>query len=107
MVEDLRLSRLGGRDKVLVQDTEDVFADLGELALDLLAVLLDQANLGRVALGLLLLLDGGDDSPRRTAGTDDVLVGDGKQIPLLNREVTVLRGNDLHVLDHLCWRDTA
>lgn len=102
VVEDLGLARLGGLDEVLVQDVQDVVADLGELGLDLLAVLLDQGNLALVALGLLLLLDRGNNAPRGTAGTNDVLVGDGQEIPLLNGELNVGRGNDLHVLDHLC-----
>lgn len=102
MVEDLGLARLGRGDQVLVKDLEDVLADLGELGLDLLAVLLDESDLRRVALGLLLLFDGGDYSPRGTAGADDVLVGDGEKVTLLNSQIAVLRGNDLHVLDHLC-----
>lgn len=104
VVKDLGLAGLGGLDEVLVQDLQDVVADLGKLGLDLLAVLLDQGNLALVALGLLLLLDRGDDTPRGTAGTNDVLVGDGQEIPLLNGELNVGRGNDLHVLDHLCGR---
>ncbi len=60
---------------MLVKNIENVVADLGELGFDLLSVLLDEADLLRVALGLLLLLDRGDDSPRGTTGTDDVLVG--------------------------------
>lgn len=72
MVEDLALTSLRGWDEVLVKDAEDVVADIGELGLDLAAVVLDLADLGLVALGLLLLLDGGDDSPRGTAGTDDL-----------------------------------
>ena len=103
MVEDLGLSALGRGDEVLVEDSKDVFADLGKLGLDLLAVLLDKADLGLVALGLLLLLNGGDDSPRCAASTDDVLVGDGQKISLLDREFLVGRGNVLHVLDHL-WK---
>ena len=75
VVEHLRLARLGRRDQVLVKDAEDVLANLGELSLDLLAVLLDEVDLGGVALGLFLLLDRGDDSPRRTASANNVLVG--------------------------------
>lgn len=104
MIEDLGLARLGRGDKVLVEDLEDVVADLGKLGLDLLSVLLDQGDLGRVALGLLLLLDGSDYSPGRTAGTNDVLVGDGEEVSLLDGEIAVLRGDNLHVLDHLCGR---
>lgn len=102
VVEDLRLTALGGLDEVLVQNLEDIVADLGKLGLDLLAVLLDQSDLGLVALGLLLLLDRGDDSPRGTAGTNDVLVGDRQEVALLNGELNVGGGDDLHVLDHLC-----
>jgi hypothetical protein len=37
---------------------------------------------------LLLLLDRGDDAPRGTSGTDDVLVGDGEEVTLVNSEFT-------------------
>jgi hypothetical protein len=87
---------------VAVQALQDVFADLGQLGLNLLAVLLDETDLGVVALGLLLLLNRGDDSPRGTAGTNDVLVRNGEQISLLDGELLVCGGNGLHVLDHLC-----
>jgi hypothetical protein len=102
VVEDLGLAGLRRGDEVLVQDLEDVLADLGELGLDLLAVLLDEGDLRLVALGLLLLLDGGDDPPGGAAGTDDVLVCDGQQIPLLDGELGVGGGDGLHVLNHLC-----
>ena len=72
---------------MLVKDVEDVLADLGELTLDLLPVTLDHGNLSFVALGLLLLLDGGDDAPRSTAGTDHVLVGDGQKVALIDGEL--------------------
>ena len=62
-------------------------ADLLELGLDLLAVVTDDTDVLIGALGLLLLLDGGDDAPRGTAGTDDVLVSDGKQVTLVNSEL--------------------
>lgn len=75
MVEDLGFTRFGGSDQVLVQNLEDVFADLSEFLLDLLSVVLDELNLSLVALGFLLLLDRSDDSPRGTSGADDVLVG--------------------------------
>ncbi|KAI6772534.1 hypothetical protein HG530_003492 [Fusarium avenaceum] len=48
--EDLGLARFGRGDKVLVKDLEDVIADLGELGLNLLSVLLNEGDLGRVAL---------------------------------------------------------
>ena len=85
---------------MLVENLKDVIADLGQFSLDLLAVLLDQRDLRLVALGLFFLFNGGDNSPRCTAGTNDVLVGNGQEIPLLDREFDIGRGNDLHVLDH-------
>lgn len=102
VVEDLGLAALGRGDQVLVENLEDIIADLGQLSLDLLTVLLDEGDLGLVALGLFFLFDGSDDSPGRTTGTDDVLVGDRQEIPLLDGELYISGGNDLHVLDHFC-----
>lgn len=39
------------------------------------------------ALGLLLLLNGGDNAPRGTAGTDNVLVRDGEEVALVDSEL--------------------
>ena len=100
VVEDLRLSALSRRNQVLVENLKDIFANLGEFGLDLLTVLLNQGNLNRVSLGLLLLLNRGDDSPRRAASANNVLVGNGEEISLFDREFLVLRGNGLHVLNH-------
>jgi hypothetical protein len=101
VVEDLGLAALRGGDEVTVKALEDVLADLGKLGLD------DESNLGLVALGLFLLLNRGDDSPRSTAGTDDVLVSNGQKVALLNGELLVCAGNSLHVLDHLCRGGSA
>jgi hypothetical protein len=84
VVEDLGLARLSRGNEMLVENIEDVFADLAELALNLLTVVLDELDLGLIALGLLLLLNRGDDPPGRTASTDDVLVGDRQEIPLFH-----------------------
>ena len=88
MVEDLGLARLGLRDEGVVEDVEDILADLLKLGLDLLAVVADGANVLLRALGLLLLLNRGDDAPRGTSCTDDVLVGDGQKVALVNGELT-------------------
>jgi hypothetical protein len=101
VVEDLGLAGPSGRNQVLVKNIENIVANLGELCLDLLSVLLDESNLGRVALRLLLLLNRSNYPPRGTAGTDDILVGDGKKVTLLDGQIAVLRGDNLHVLNHL------
>lgn len=101
MVEDLGLAARSRGNQVLVQNVQNVIADLSKLGLDLLAVLLDQSDLGLVALRFLLLLDRGNDSPRRTSGSNDVLVGDREKIPLLDGELYIGGGDNLHVLDHL------
>ena len=102
VVEDLRLARRGRGDEVLVENVEDILANLGKLTLDLLPLALDHFDLDLVALRLLLLLDGGDDAPGRTASTDDVLVRNGEEVTLLDGKLLVRGGDTLHVLDHLC-----
>ena len=87
MVEDLALASLGLGDEALVEDGEDILADLLELKLDLLAVLADDTDVLVGALGVLLLLDAGDDSPGSTTGADEVLVGDGKEVALVDCEL--------------------
>lgn len=88
VVEDLGLSSLGLGDESLVEDVEDILADLLQFGLDLLAVVTDNANVLIGTLGLLLLLDGGDDAPGGTTGANDVLVGDGQKVTLVDSELT-------------------
>lgn len=88
MVEDLALARLGLGDQGVVKDVEDILADLLELGLDLLTVVADDGNVLVGTLLLFFLLDRGDDAPRGTSGTDDILVGDGKEVTLVNGEFT-------------------
>ena len=88
MVEDLALARLGLGDQGVVKDVEDILADLLELGLDLLTIVADDGNVLVGTLLLFLLLDRGDDAPRGTSGTDDVLVGDGKEVTLVDGEFT-------------------
>jgi hypothetical protein len=52
VVEHPGLAALSGFDKVVIEDGEDVFADLLELCLDLLAVSLDRTKPRRFRLGL-------------------------------------------------------
>lgn len=87
MVEDLGLSRLGLGDQGLVQDIEDVLADLLELGLDLLTVVADGGDVLLSTLGLFLLLDRRDDAPGSTSGADNVLVGNGQQVALIDGEL--------------------
>ena len=89
MVEDLGLARLGLGDKRLVENVQDILAHFLELCLDLLAVVTDDGNVLGGSLGFFLLLDGGDDAPGSTTGTDDVLVGDGEEIALVDGKFTV------------------
>ena len=87
MVEDLALASLGLGDKALVKDGEDILADLLELKLDLLAVLADDTDVLVGALGLLLLLSPRDDAPGSKTGAADVVVGDGKEVALVDCEL--------------------
>lgn len=87
VVEDLGLSSLGLGDESVVEDVEDILADLLQFGLDLLAVIADNTNVLIGTLGLLLLLDGGDDAPGGTTGANDVLVGNGQKVTLVDSEL--------------------
>lgn len=100
VVKDLGLARGSVGDEAVVEDIEDVLADLLELGLDLVAVLLDGGDVFLGTLGLLLLLDGGDDAPRGTAGADDVFVSDAEEITLVDCELASNLGHLLHVGNH-------
>ena len=74
---------------MLLEDIENVFADLGELAFNLLPVALNHGNLLLVPLALLLLLDGGDDTPGCAAGPNNIFVSNGQKITFLDGEFLV------------------
>lgn len=78
VIEDLALARLGLGDESLVEDIKDILTDFLELGFDLLTVIADGSNVLVRALGLLFLLDGRDDAPAGTAGTNDILVCHGE-----------------------------
>jgi hypothetical protein len=96
VVKDLGL--FGGRvgDQRIINDAEDIVTDINKFTLDLALVVLDDFHL----LGLSLLLDGGDNTPRSTARSDDILVGNRQQVALFDRELCWLLGDLLHVGDH-------
>lgn len=89
MIEHLRLARLGLRNKRLVENVQDILAHFLELSLDLLAVVTDDGNVLGGSLGFFLLLDGGNDTPGSTAGTDNVFVGHREEIALVDGEFTI------------------
>ena len=84
VVKDLRFTSLCRWNQMCLENLQDVFANLGEFGLNLLAIFFDQAHLRFVAFRLLLLLNRGDDPPGSTSRANDVLVRDGKEIPLFN-----------------------
>lgn len=69
------------------EDGEDIFADTGETRLDLTS--LDNRDLGAVVLGFLLLLMGGDGTPRRSASNCNVFECDREEIAFLDGEIPV------------------
>ena len=97
VVEDLAFFGGGVGDEFLLEDLEDISADVEQFLLDLLSVLSDN----RDSVALALLLDGRDHSPRSSSGADHVLVSDRKQVPFLNSELLRRRSHRLHVLNHL------
>mmetsp|Transcript_3803 Transcript_3803/g.7546 ORF Transcript_3803/g.7546 Transcript_3803/m.7546 type:complete len:263 (-) Transcript_3803:231-1019(-) len=96
VVKDLGLLGGGVGDEALLDDGQDVVADVAQLVLDLDLVVLDDAHF----VGVSLLLDGGHHAPGGTTGADYVLIGDGEQISLFNGEFLGLAGDFFHVADH-------
>ena len=88
MIEHLALTSLGLWDQAVVEDVEHILAHVLELRLNLLAVLANDADMLLRALGLLFLLDAGDDAPRGTARADHVLVRHGEEIALIDCKLT-------------------
>lgn len=84
VVEDLGLASLSLGNKRLVQNIENILANTLQLVFDLLAVVTDDGDVLLGALGFLLLLDGGDDTPGSTAGSNDVLVSNGEKVTLID-----------------------
>lgn len=84
VVEDLGLASLSLGNKRLVQNIENILANTLQLVFDLLTVVTDDGDVLLGALGFLLLLDGGDDTPGSTAGSNDVLVSNGEKVTLID-----------------------
>ena len=97
VVEDLGLLGGGVGDERFLDDAEDVITDVAKLILDLHLVVLDDGHF----VGVPLLLDGGYHAPGCSAGSNDVLVGDGEEVTLFNSQFLWLSGDVLHVGDHL------
>ena len=92
-------------DETFLQKGQDVLANARELFLHRLLVLLDDFDVVLVPLKpqeglhlipsneahllLLLLLNGGNDPPGCTPGTDDIFVSNAQEISLLHTEVRV------------------
>lgn len=86
VVEHLGLASLSLGNKGLVKNVEHILADSLQLIFDLLTVVTDDRNVLLGALGFLLLLDGGNDTPGGTAGTDHVLVRDGEKVTFIDSQ---------------------
>ena len=100
VIEDLGLSGLGLWDQRLIQDIKYILADFLKLGLDLLAVITDGGNVLVGTLGLFLLLDRGDNAPRSTSSSDDVLVGNGQEVSLVNGKLTTQLCHASSVMSH-------
>lgn len=102
VIEDFRLSSRRTWEQMFVQNSEDISADVFQFLFDLRSVLADHLQLSLGAFVLLLLFDARYYSPRRPSRADYIFVGDRKEIPLLDGQLHVQRGNLLHRLDHFC-----
>lgn len=95
MIEHLGLARLGLRDQGFIQDIKYILADLLKFILNLVTILTDSLNMLVGALGFFLLLNGRNDTPRCTSGTNDVLVGNREEIALIDAKFST-KLNTIH-----------
>lgn len=101
VIEDFGLASLRVGDQALIEDVENILADLLELRLDLGAVIANDGNVLFRALALFLLFNRRDDAPRRTTGTDNILVGNAEKVTLVDGELAAQLGDLLHIAHHL------
>lgn len=104
MIKDLALAHSRRGNQMRIEHEENVVANICELCFNFLAVAPNLDHLAVVALGLFLLLDRRNYTPRGAAGTNDILVGNREEIALFDGKLLVTSGNFLHVIDHLCKR---
>jgi len=93
VVENFGFLRCGVGDEGFLNDAKDVVTDFDEFGFDLGLVVLDDFHLVAIAL----LFDAGNDAPRCSSGSDDILVGNAQQVAFLDGEFLGLLGNFLPV----------
>lgn len=74
---------------MFVQNVQNIAADVTQFLLNLAAVGADHFQFVVGALWLLLLLDGGDNTPRRPPRADHILVRHREQIALLDGQLHI------------------
>jgi len=100
-VEDLSFIGGLGFQEVVLQNSQNILANVAKFSLDLCFVGSDSLQVGLVALALLLLFNGRDDSPGSTARTNNVFVGNRQKVPLLKGQLCVGGGDLLHRINHV------
>ena len=98
VVENLGFLGGGVRDKGFFDDAEDIVTDFDEFGFDLGLVVLDDFHLAAIAL----LFDAGNDAPRCSSGSDNVLVSNAQQVAFFDGKFLGLLGNFLPILR--CWK---
>ena len=86
-------------DEVLINEGQDVVAELVELLFDFGPVLDDE--LGFVAFSGLSLLDGGKGSPSRSSGSNGVFVSDGEEVSLFFGKIATEFDDLFHEIEHI------
>lgn len=81
--KDLGLVTDGVGHQGVLEQVKDVLANACQFSLNLLLVVLNLLYVFRVALDILLLLDGREDTPRCSAGANHILESHCQDVPLL------------------------
>lgn len=88
--------------KMLIDHSHDIRANISELCLNFMSVLLDPLYILLVSSWFFLLLNRGQDAPWCSPRTYDILITNRKQIPLLHSQFNIHICNLLHCIDHFC-----
>lgn len=94
MIENLGFPRFCLGDKGIIKYVQDILANAFKLGFNLLTVIADSSNVLIRPLGFLFLLDRGNDAPRGTSSSHNILVRDGQKISLIDGEFATNLSSD-------------
>lgn len=101
IVKNSWFPRWGRWKEMIINDWQNVIADLSKLVFNPLPVFLNPLHILFIPLGLLLLFNRRQDPPRCPSCPNNILIPNRHQIPLLHCQLHIQFSNFLHRFNHL------